>query len=197
MEGEGYDPHRKRPLRTRATTESAKLARRASLVLTARSLFASRDFDDVSVDEIAKKAQFAKGTVYLYFGTKGSVVPASGFGGNGCLGQEAAVLFESALKLAPGTGARLTPWMHALIRLPGTGDAHDSHADKRAGPRRRDRGVPAEFSRRARIGTGNAVRGSTGQARQAVAEIGECRSVPAMHFSSSLEAGHAPAQLPI
>ena len=43
-------PHRKRPLRTRVTTESAKLARRASLVLTARSLFASRDFQD---DEIA------------------------------------------------------------------------------------------------------------------------------------------------
>ena len=28
---------------------------------------------------------------------------------------ESAVLFESALSLAPGTGARLTLWMHALI----------------------------------------------------------------------------------
>lgn len=59
-----------RPLRTRATSESAKTARRASLLSTASALFASRDFNDVSVDDIAKKAGLAKGTVYLYFGTK-------------------------------------------------------------------------------------------------------------------------------
>jgi AcrR family transcriptional regulator len=61
---------RTRPLRTRAVTESAKLARRGSLLSAAGSLFASRDFNDVSVDAIAKKAGLAKGTVYLYFGTK-------------------------------------------------------------------------------------------------------------------------------
>jgi AcrR family transcriptional regulator len=177
LEGRSMIPHRKRPLRTRATTESAKLARRASLVVAARSLFASRDFDDVSVDQIAKKMQLAKGTVYLYFGTKealflhlvseemaawvkeaaerlrktggGPLAAAAAVASTLSkrpalirllallhavwernseasslrafkrrlldITTESGVLFESALNLAPGTGARLTLWMHALI----------------------------------------------------------------------------------
>jgi AcrR family transcriptional regulator len=62
--------NRTRPLRKRAMTESAKLARRGLLLSGAESLFAKRDFDDVSVEDIARKAGLAKGTVYLYFGTK-------------------------------------------------------------------------------------------------------------------------------
>jgi AcrR family transcriptional regulator len=161
----------------RATTESAKLARRASLLSAAGGLFASRDFDDVSVDDIAKKAGLAKGTVYLYFGTKEALflhlvaeemagwleaatryltkvgvgpaevadVVASTLSKRPALIRllallhavlerntegaslrafkerlleitiQSAALFERALNLEPGTGARLTLWMHALI----------------------------------------------------------------------------------
>jgi AcrR family transcriptional regulator len=168
---------RTRPTRTRATTEPAKLARRASLLSAANKLFASHDFDDVAVDEIAKKAGLAKGTVYLYFGSKEGLflhlvaeemaawlkaatpnltrvgidprdvarTVASSLGErpilirllgllHGVLERntegdslrwfkqrllertiESAAVFERALKLAPGSGARLTLWMHALI----------------------------------------------------------------------------------
>ncbi len=61
------------PRRTRATTETAKQARRAALLDAAAGLFRSREFDEVSVDDIARKARLAKGTVYLYFGTKESL----------------------------------------------------------------------------------------------------------------------------
>ncbi len=59
--------------RTRATTETAKQARRAALLDAAAGLFRSREFDEVSVEDIARKARLAKGTVYLYFGTKESL----------------------------------------------------------------------------------------------------------------------------
>lgn len=158
-------------------TEPAKVARRAMLLAAAGNLFARRDFDDVSVDDIARKAGIAKGTVYLYFGTKeglflnlvsdelsawlaeaaehlktggggpegAAAAVASTLSGRATLirllgllhavlerhsdwaslrafrrrllaiTMESAALFESALRLPPGKGARLTLWMHGLI----------------------------------------------------------------------------------
>lgn len=60
----------RKPRRTRAITETAKQARRAALLSAAARLFALREYDAVSVDEIARAAGVAKGTLYLYFGTK-------------------------------------------------------------------------------------------------------------------------------
>jgi AcrR family transcriptional regulator len=57
-------------IRTRATTDLAKKERCAAVLSSAALLFASREFDDVSMAEIAKGAGLAKGTVYLYFKTK-------------------------------------------------------------------------------------------------------------------------------
>jgi AcrR family transcriptional regulator len=56
--------------RTRANTVAAKQERRTALLCSAALLFASHDFDSISVAGIAKGAGLAKGTVYLYFGTK-------------------------------------------------------------------------------------------------------------------------------
>jgi AcrR family transcriptional regulator len=56
--------------RTRAITDAAKQERRKALLCSAALLFVSHDFDNVSVAGIAKGAGLAKGTVYLYFGTK-------------------------------------------------------------------------------------------------------------------------------
>jgi AcrR family transcriptional regulator len=61
---------RSRSTRTRAITEEAKSRRRASILSAAAKLFATREFDVISVDDIASRAGLAKGTVYLYFGTK-------------------------------------------------------------------------------------------------------------------------------
>lgn len=58
------------PRRTRAVDESAKRKRRADLLAAAERLFAARDYGAVAVAEIARAAGLAKGTVYLYFGTK-------------------------------------------------------------------------------------------------------------------------------
>lgn len=153
------------------------MARRSSLLAAAGKLFASRDFADVSVDDIARRAALAKGTVYLYFGTKEALFLqlvseemrtwltestarlAATSGGPGAsaaavaatlserptlvrllallhavlehnsdlasvgpfkrrlleITTEAGALFERTLGLTPGTGARLTLWMHATI----------------------------------------------------------------------------------
>jgi AcrR family transcriptional regulator len=56
--------------RTRAVYESAKQERRRDLLAAAERLFAARDYEEVAVAEIASAACLAKGTVYLYFGTK-------------------------------------------------------------------------------------------------------------------------------
>src|SRR5882757_6965791 len=56
--------------RTRATTDMAKKERFDALLSSGALLFASQEFDDVSMAEIAKGAGLAKGTVYLYFETK-------------------------------------------------------------------------------------------------------------------------------
>lgn len=56
--------------RTRAVYESAKQERRRDLLAAAERLFAARDYEEVAVAEIASAARLAKGTVYLYFGTK-------------------------------------------------------------------------------------------------------------------------------
>lgn len=56
--------------RTRATTDLAKKKRCEAVLSSGALLFASREFDDVSMAEIAKGSGLAKGTVYLYFETK-------------------------------------------------------------------------------------------------------------------------------
>lgn len=61
---------RMRSPKARAITNEAKLVRRASILAAAGKLFARCEFDAISVEEIAQKAGLAKGTVYLYFGTK-------------------------------------------------------------------------------------------------------------------------------
>lgn len=45
-------------------------ARRAQLLALGRSIFASRAYDEVSVDELAKAAGISKGLLYHYFPTK-------------------------------------------------------------------------------------------------------------------------------
>lgn len=56
--------------RTRAVSESAKRQRRTDLLRVAERLFSSRDYKDVSMNDIANGAALAKGTLYLYFDTK-------------------------------------------------------------------------------------------------------------------------------
>jgi AcrR family transcriptional regulator len=56
--------------RTRACTSSAKEERRSAILGAAAHLFSVREFRDVSIDDVARGAGLAKGTLYLYFRTK-------------------------------------------------------------------------------------------------------------------------------
>lgn len=50
-----------------------KAARRTAIVNTAERLFAAKGYDAVAMDEVAREAQLAKGTLYLYFNNKDSL----------------------------------------------------------------------------------------------------------------------------
>jgi AcrR family transcriptional regulator len=50
--------------------------RRAEIVEAARGVFARRNYSDATVDEIAKEAGVAKGTLYLYFKSKKDIYRA-------------------------------------------------------------------------------------------------------------------------
>lgn len=54
----------------RATSDEQKQQRRETILETARRLYADRTYDAVDVATIASESGIAKGTVYLYFGTK-------------------------------------------------------------------------------------------------------------------------------
>ena len=53
--------------------EREKEQRRNDIIDAARKLFADKDFDEVSMDEIAREVGLGKGTLYLYFKNKESL----------------------------------------------------------------------------------------------------------------------------
>ncbi|HUL62152.1 MAG TPA: TetR/AcrR family transcriptional regulator, partial [Methanocella sp.] len=50
--------------------DKEKAARRAAIVGAAERLFAAKGYDGVAMDDVAREAQLAKGTLYLYFANK-------------------------------------------------------------------------------------------------------------------------------
>ncbi len=61
------------PMSTAERKEKEKAARRTAIVNAAERLFASKDYDGVAMDDVAREAQLAKGTLYLYFNNKDSL----------------------------------------------------------------------------------------------------------------------------
>lgn len=61
-------PDTTRPRRARGEQEKAR--RRQTILAAARELFVENDGELPSVDQVARRAGLAKGTVYLYFGAK-------------------------------------------------------------------------------------------------------------------------------
>ena len=55
---------------TLSRKEREKKIREREILLAARTLFAERGFHNTTLDEIAHKAEFAKGTIYNYFANK-------------------------------------------------------------------------------------------------------------------------------
>ncbi|GAA3158449.1 TetR/AcrR family transcriptional regulator [Streptomyces rameus] len=61
-------PQQRAATQARGTERSA--ARRAELIAIGRKLFADTSYDALSMDDIARHAQVAKGLIYYYFGSK-------------------------------------------------------------------------------------------------------------------------------
>src|SRR2546423_10879937 len=49
---------------------------RATILNSARYLFAQRNFDDVTMDDVAKRAKVARGTVFNHFDSKHALIEA-------------------------------------------------------------------------------------------------------------------------
>ncbi|MDV6235811.1 TetR family transcriptional regulator [Leptospira ellisii] len=60
----------RRLMKSRAVKEDDKKVKREQLIRAAIALFNKSPFEKISMDQIAKKAGVAKGTLYLYFKTK-------------------------------------------------------------------------------------------------------------------------------
>lgn len=56
--------------------EREKRARQQDILKAARELFAAKGFRDTTLDEIAQKAEFGKGTLYNYFASKEDIFHA-------------------------------------------------------------------------------------------------------------------------
>lgn len=54
----------------KAITSTQKLKRRDSILASAKQLMEEEKYNEINMNQIAKKAGVAKGTVYLYFQTK-------------------------------------------------------------------------------------------------------------------------------
>lgn len=54
----------------RAVLEKDKLSKRTTILQSAAYLLLKKDWAELSMDEVAKRAKIAKGTLYLYFPTK-------------------------------------------------------------------------------------------------------------------------------
>jgi AcrR family transcriptional regulator len=61
---------------SRSKKELVSEFRRAEIIDAARTVFARRGFEGGIIDEIAKEANIAKGTVYLYFRSKSDIYQA-------------------------------------------------------------------------------------------------------------------------
>ncbi|MEM9997769.1 MAG: TetR/AcrR family transcriptional regulator [Bacteroidota bacterium] len=53
--------------RSLSRRERERLARRAAMLDAARTLFAEKGYDSTTLDEVAERAEFGKGTLYNYF----------------------------------------------------------------------------------------------------------------------------------
>jgi AcrR family transcriptional regulator len=57
----------------RARSQEAKQVRREAILAAAQRLFDEKSYEGLTVDAVAKTSRIAKGTVYLYFGTKEAI----------------------------------------------------------------------------------------------------------------------------
>lgn len=104
------------PLVAKETRQERKAREtRRRILAAARELFLERDIGDVTVDEIAERADFSRGTVFNYFSTKESICQG--------LGELQAEQLMDAVEAgrfgAPTVGEKIEQALRFLAELPG------------------------------------------------------------------------------
>ncbi len=91
--------------------EREKFARQQDILNAARDLFIRKGFHNTTLEEIAHHAEFGKGTIYNYFGSKEELF----YGIIEQLGAETFELIKSALATPGGAREKLTAYAKAII----------------------------------------------------------------------------------
>lgn len=86
--------------------------RRTEILDAARRVFASRGFADATVDEVAREAGIAKGTIYLYYRSKGDVYAAAALEGMRALHEQ----LVAAVGSAPTAHEKVRAFIEAKAR---------------------------------------------------------------------------------
>jgi AcrR family transcriptional regulator len=112
--------HPPRPARTRLDTDE----RRAQLLALAQATFATRSYDEVSIDDLARAAGVSKGLLYHYFPTKRDLYVAG-------LREAARVLMERTM-IAPSAHASPSAKDEPIRRIRAGLDAYLEYASEHA-----------------------------------------------------------------
>jgi AcrR family transcriptional regulator len=91
--------------------EREKLARQQDILKAARELFARKGYHNTTLEEIAQHAEFGKGTIYNYFGSKEELL----YGIMDHLTREMVALAQSSVGTPGGARAKLTAYAKGMI----------------------------------------------------------------------------------
>ena len=91
---------------TASRREREKAQRRDDILRAAKTVFFTRGFHAATVDDVAVEAEVGKGTVYLYFDTKETILAHLLLDGLDALVENLAVAFAAAEQLDAGTRLR-------------------------------------------------------------------------------------------
>lgn len=95
----------------RTRKEREKLARQQEILKAARELFARKGYHNTTLEEIAQHAEFGKGTIYNYFGSKEELL----YGIIDHMTREVVALTQSSLGTMGGAREKLTAYAKNMI----------------------------------------------------------------------------------
>jgi AcrR family transcriptional regulator len=91
--------------------ERERLIRQQEIMRAARELFARKGYHNTTLEEIAQHAEFGKGTIYNYFGSKEELL----YGIMDHLTREMVALARSSVATPGGAREKLTAYARAMI----------------------------------------------------------------------------------
>jgi len=96
---------------TSSRKEREKVARQQEILKAARELFARKGYHNTTLEEIAQHAEFGKGTIYNYFGSKEELL----YGIIDHLTRDVVALAQDSMTTRGGAREKLTAYAKAMI----------------------------------------------------------------------------------